>query len=133
VGYDREYIADTIILQAWERGLDKVSRRHIHYKCIDVWRRSERERKAIEGSAIMISMQTNQDNSDHTKIVEDKTLIDQITKSCLYPSERKLIWMRFYNYQTIEEISANIGLPPKEVSKRLDVALYKMRVELMEH
>ena len=58
-----------------------------------------------------------------------KMLIEEVVGK-LSPFERRLIWMRFYDDQTLEEISHNVKLRREQIQAALKVAIYKMRVHL---
>ncbi len=137
--YDRDFIADTIILNAWLKEVPHVSRDYVRNKCISAWRslrreRSRNEKAAKDGATKTDAMSgyyttgpkdlSEQDKQDH------KILIDEATQAVLTPFERRLIWMRYYNGQTLEEISEKVTLRRDQVSKAIEVALYKMRVHL---
>ena len=46
--YDREYIADTIVLNAWLRDVPHISREYVKHKCISAWRKMKREKERNE-------------------------------------------------------------------------------------
>lgn len=126
--FDREFITDTIILQSWEKGIDHPSSTFIHHKCISAWRRRQREERRNE-EFISVAIPVREDDPKEGKEIEDKSTIERAV-SILTPLERKLIWMRFYDNQTLEEISLNAEMKREEVQRALKAALYKMRVEL---
>lgn len=61
--------------------------------------------------------------------VERKILIEEATGK-LSPFERRLVWMKYYDGQTLDEIAHNVRLRREEVQNALKVAIYKMRVHL---
>lgn len=61
---------------------------------------------------------------------ERKMLVEEATQAVLNPFERRLVWMRYYDDQTLEEISEKTTLRRDQVSKAIEVAIYKMRVHL---
>jgi RNA polymerase sigma factor (sigma-70 family) len=128
-GFDREFIADTIIVQAWEKGVPHISREHVRHVCIDAWRKSERERLGRE-RLTEINKVLNRFQQPASDEVDDKELIEQVLKGCLFPTERKLIWMKYWDGQTLEEIAENTGLTRNQVQQRLKVAIYKMQIEV---
>ncbi len=139
--YDRAFIADTIILNAWMKEIPHVSREYVRNKCISAWRSLKRERRGNEeatrsGSVRTTNMVTSQtgvggdnlETSEHAE-VERKILIEEATGK-LSPFERRLIWMKYYDGQTLDEIAANVTLRRDQVQAALKVAIYKMRVHL---
>lgn len=128
--FDREFIADTIIVDAWLKGVLHVSHRYIHNKCISAWRQREQERSRNRELS-MIAMQ-NVPSSPETQPAEfagQKILVDEII-SCLSSYERKLVWYRFWGGQTLEEIAVSVDSSRERVQRELKVALYKMRLYL---
>lgn len=137
VGYDRDFIADTIILNAWQKDVPHVSRAYVKKKCISAWRALKRERVRNEGFIRTHNMviQPRGDELPSTAQKSDEDVIDnkQVVETAtgvLTPFERRLIWMRYYNCQTIIEIAEDVTLRRDLVSKAIEVALYKMRVHL---
>lgn len=128
--YDREFIADTIVVDAWLKGVKHVSYQYIRNKCISAFRQLQRERERNKQFARMIPYRNS--GGPDTKPVETthrKILVEEAV-SCLSPYERRLIWMRFYDGQTLEEIAINVGSRRENVQRALKVAIYKMRVHL---
>jgi len=70
----------------------------------------------------------NLETSEHAE-VERKILIEEATGK-LSPFERRLVWMKYYDGQTLDEIAANVTLRRDQVQSALKVAIYKMRVHL---
>lgn len=138
--YDREFVADTIILNAWMKQIPHVSKEYVRNKCISAWRALQRERKrnkkAAKDGATRLDSMTNERSTTSPKTLseqdkqEHKMLIQEATQAVLSPFERRLIWMRYYDDQTLEEISEKVTLRRDQVSKAIEVALYKMRVHL---
>jgi len=135
--YDRAYIADTIILNAWLKEIPHVSREYVRHKCISAWRTLKRERLRNESAAKEGQVKTDRSSESVTPldkneqdIAERKILINEATQAVLSPFERRLIWMRYYDSQTLEEISENVTLRRDQVQAAIQVALYKMRIHL---
>ncbi len=126
---DREYIADTIILTAWSRGRSTMSRAYVRNKCISAWRTIQRERRRNE-NFLRQQQASSESIEDTSSILGKKDLIQETVKICLTPTERKLVWMRYYNSQSLKEMISNSGMNRDEIQKTLKVALYKMRIEL---
>jgi RNA polymerase sigma factor (sigma-70 family) len=132
--YDREFIADTIILSAWTKEVPHVSKRYVRNKCISARRQMKRERKLNEEAARVGGMRSKpmlvpgtekpeQEESDREMLVEEA--VGKLT-----PLERRLIWMRYWDGQTLAEIAEQVRLNEEGIRQALDVALYKMRVHL---
>lgn len=135
--YDRAYIADTIILHAWLKEIPHVSKEYVRHKCISAWRTLKRERLRNESAAKEGQVKTDRSSESVTPldkneqdIAERKILINEATQAVLSPFERRLIWMRYYDSQTLEEISENVTLRRDQVQAAIQVALYKMRIHL---
>ena len=140
--YDRDYLADTIILNAWLKQIPHVSKEYVRHKCISAWRtlrrevsRNERASKEgrVRGSSTEDSMGSSRSQTKLSRgpveVAERKMLVEEAVGQ-LSPFERRLIWMRFYDDQTQEEIAVKVKLRRDQVSKALEVAIYKMRVHL---
>ena len=136
--YDRDFIADTIIFNAYLKQVPHVSRQYVRHKCISAWRTLRRE--STRNERAFREGRVRGDHIGHTKNnvknrgpeeeIERKILINETTKAVLTPFERKLIWMRFYNDQSLEEISENVKIQRARVQAAIQVALYKMRIHL---
>lgn len=148
--FDREFIADTIILDAWLKSVPHISNKYIRDKCISAWRREERERRANEGAVRCGLTRTNTmimspnegtpttetpaapsaaEDAVNQLSAERAMLVEQAVGK-LNPFERKLIWMKFYDGQTLEQIAKRTTLRRDQVQRALKVAIYKMRVHL---
>lgn len=123
--YDREYVADTIILHSWLRGVDHISHDYVRHKCISAWRQMQRERRKNEESLRL----TPKETPNEEEFVDRKVLVEEAV-GCLSTFERKLIWMRYYDGQKLEEIAEMVTLRRDEIQQALKIALYKMRVHL---
>ncbi len=137
VTYDRDYIADTIILNAWLKEIPHVSKEYVRHKCISAWRTLKRERSRNENAAKQGRVNTDQSvhstgppEKNEQDVLERKTLINEATQAVLSPFERRLIWMRYYDSQSLQEISGNVNLRRDQVQGAIQVALYKMRIFL---
>ena len=135
--YDREFIADTIILNAWLKEIPHVSREYVRNKCISAWRTLNRERTRNEMAALEGRVRTDRSmassaplEKNEQDISERKMLINEATQAVLSPFERRLIWMRYYDSQSLEEISGRVKLRRDQVQSAIQVALYKMRIHL---
>jgi RNA polymerase sigma factor (sigma-70 family) len=147
VDYDREFVADTIILNAWLKEIPHVSKEFVRKKCISAWRTMKRERKRNEeatrvgatrsstmviqpqpGGASKASSAPNAEAGEQEEV--DRKMLVEEAVGCLSPFERRLIWMRYYDSQTLEEIAGNVTLRREQVQQALKIALYKMRVHL---
>lgn len=147
---DREFVADSIILEAWLKDVPHISNTHIKYRCISAWRKHQSEVKHNEGAlragltrststAMIMKPDTVQptpqqgkfddESSSDQATIERKILVEQAVGK-LTPFERRLIWMRYYDDQTLEEIVSRVPLKREQVQQALKVALYKMRVHL---
>lgn len=145
--YDREFIVDTIVLNAWMKDVPHVSRKYVHQKCITAWRALRRERRHNEEAARLGAMKTTSmvvspqpggsSRGEHQvettmssqSVAERKDLVQEAVGK-LSPFERRLVWMRYYDDETIEEIANNVTLRRDQVRQALKVAIYKMRVHL---
>lgn len=135
--YDREFVADTIILHAWMKDVPHVSREYIRNKCISAWRTMKRERRrnkevTILGTRATAHEQTEQpleEDPGGQVHAERKMLVEEAVGK-LNNLERRLIWMRFYDSQTLDEIAEKTSLRREQVQASLKVAIYKMRVHL---
>ncbi len=154
VEYDREFLADTIIMHAWIKDIPHVSRDYVRNKCISAWRTLRRERRrneeAVKEGATrttnMIStqgpagdsstshmFQVSHDSDSDQAQVERKMLVEEaVAKGKLSPLERRLIWMRYYDGQTLEEIASSVPMGRNGVSQAIEVAIYKMKVHIHE-
>lgn len=135
--YDRAYIADTIILNSWLKDIPHVSREYVRNKCISAWRSFKRERSRNEKAAAEGCVKTDRSidkarplEKNEQDVAERKMLIEEATQAVLSPFERRLIWMRFYDSQSLEEISEKVTLRRDQVQAAIQVALYKMRIHL---
>ena len=135
--YDREYIADTIILNAWLKQIPHVSKEYVRHKCISAWRTLKRERSRNKKATLEGRVRTDKSVDAHVPlekneqdIAERKMLINEATQAVLSPFERRIIWMRFYDSQSLEEIAGNVTLRRDQVQAAIQVALYKMRIHL---
>lgn len=153
VEYDREFVADTIIMHAWIKDIPHVSRDYVRHKCISAWRSLRRERKrnekAVREGATrttnMITTPTTGGSSPRGERnpmemtegdqaqTERKMLVEEaVARGKLSPLERRLIWMRFYDGQTLEEIASSVPMGRNGVSQAIEVALYKMKIHIHE-
>jgi hypothetical protein len=145
--HDREFVADTIILKAWMKEVPHVSKDYVRKKCIDAWRMLKRERRrneeaarvgALRTGAMVISPQpgggsksgktsdakgSEQDDMDRKLLVEEA--VGELTHF-----ERRLIWLKYWKGNTLEEIAADTTLRREQVQQAIRIALYKMRVHL---
>ncbi len=132
--YDREFIADTIILNSWLKQVPHISREYVRNKCISAWRTLKREQMRNENASRLKSHKHGagpavshdrgpEEMSDHKSLIQEAV-------GPLSNFERRLIWMRYFDDQTMEEISGRVKLRRDQVSKAIDVAIYKMRVHL---
>jgi len=130
--YDREFIADTIILHAWMNGLDMISKQYIRHKCISAWRQHKREKRRNEeaGHIMRIRHRKSEISEDSEEHIDLKLMVDDIVQRCLSPFERRLVWMKYYDSQTLDEMSEGVRMSIKDIQRALQVALYKMRMEL---
>ena len=128
--YDREFISDTIVVDAWIKGIEHVSYKYIRNKCISAFRQLQRERDRNKNFARMIPYRDL--GGTDTKPVEtiDRKILVEEAVSCLGPYERRLVWMKFYSGQTLEEIAESVESRREDVQRVLKVAVYKMRVHL---
>lgn len=149
---DRDFVADTIILHAWMKDIPNVSRTYIRHKCINALRSLQRERKHNEQafragcqpgteSAMLFEStkktpfksvwppRTKPPSEDESEFIERKDLVQEAVGQ-LTPLERHLIWMRYYDDQTLEEIAGQTTLRRDQIQQALKVALYKMRVHM---
>jgi DNA-directed RNA polymerase specialized sigma24 family protein len=145
--YDREFVADTIILNAWQKEVIHVSKEFVRKKCISAWRSLKRERKrneeaarvgATRSSAMVVQPQPGGSSKSEVPVgaegsgedeVDRKQLVEQAV-GCLSPFERRLVWMKYYDSQTLDEIAGNVRLRREQVQQALKIAIYKMRVHL---
>ena len=128
--FDREFIVDTIIVDAFLKSIAHVSTQYIRHKCISAWRQRERERlRNKELSLIRPQQMSSSPELNPAEFVSRKILVDEVV-GCLSAYERKLVWMKFWKSQTLEEIAHNIGTRRENVQRDLKVALYKMRLHL---
>ncbi len=135
--YDRDFITDTIILNAWLKEIPHVSREYVRHKCISAWRAFKRERARNERATAEGRVRTDRTadtpaplEQNEQDVVERKILVDEATRAVLSPFERRLIWMRYYDTQSLEEISEKVTLRRDQVQAAIQVALYKMRIHL---
>ena len=129
--YDRDYIADTIILNAWMKQIPHVSREYVRNKCISAWRVSKRERQKNENATRLGRTDTieHRQEDEGIETVNRKILVQEAVGK-LTPFERRIIWMRFYDDQTLEEIASQVTLRRDQVLSAIKVAVYKMRAFL---
>lgn len=145
--YDREFVADTIILNAWQKEIPHVSKQFVRKKCISAWRSMKRERKRNEEAArvgatrssVMVTEPqpggTSQPKQDFNaeeggEIQAERKMLIEEAVGCLDPFDRRLIWMRYFNNQTLEEMAGDLPLRRDQIQQRIRIALYKMRVHL---
>ena len=147
VELDRDDIAANIILNAWMKEVPHVSKEYVRHKCIDAGRRLKRERRRNEEAARVGATRTtvmvmtpqpgggskgermsNSEGGDQPQ-VDRKMLVEEAVGK-LSPFERRLIWLRYYDDQTLEDIAKDTTLRREQVQQALRVAIYKMKVHL---
>jgi DNA-directed RNA polymerase specialized sigma24 family protein len=145
--FDRESVAQNIILKAWMKEVPHVSKDYVRHKCIDAWRLLKRERRRNEEAARVGATRTGnmvttpqpggsskseraldaagsgEDEMDRKLLVEEA--VGQITHF-----ERRLVWLKYWKGKTLEEIADETTLRREQVQQALRIALYKMRVHL---
>lgn len=132
--YDREFIADTIILNSWLKQIPHISREYVRNKCISAWRTLRREQMRNENASRVkthkhgVGVNVSPDRGPE-EISDHKSIIQEAVGS-LSNFERRLIWMRYFDDQKLEEIAGRVKMRRDQVSKALDVAIYKMRVHM---
>ena len=145
--YDREFVADSVILKAWMKEVPHVSREVVRRFCISAWRSRQRERRrneefvrvgATRTGAMMNksipggskSGERNHDTEVGDQLKQERKMLVEEAVGCLNEFERKLIWMRYYDGQKLEEIASNTTLTREQVQRALQVAIFKMKVHL---
>ena len=78
----------------------------------------------------MTTAETSSDDERSERNKHDRKMLVEEAVGKLTPFERRLIWMRFYDGQTLEEIAENVTLRREQVQASIKVALYKMRVHI---
>lgn len=157
--YDHEFIADTIILNAWMKDVPVITWDFIRKKCISAWRQKSREQRRNEGAyrsgmtvgAEMISRSaqegdrrtgvskreiSNRSRAENTERMEqvaaERKMLVEDAVGALNSFERKIVWMRYYDDQTLQEIASRTTLRREQVQRALEVAIYKMRVHITD-
>jgi len=127
-GYDREFLADSIIIHAWETETEHISREYVRFKCITAWRKMQKERHKNEAKTELDSVTKTRPLSPEEQVVLKDLIHGTIMK--LSSIERRLVWLRFFAELTLDEIVDQTGLGKSQVQKILMTALYRMRIDL---
>lgn len=122
--HDPESVAQKILFESWQNGVDTPTHRFIKLRCYSALRVYQREKQVIE--------HTNEPGyvapaKTALELHELEQEMGELITRVLSPFERQVIWHRFYNDCTVEEIAKTLGKPVLVVAETIQVALYKMK------
>jgi DNA-directed RNA polymerase specialized sigma24 family protein len=96
------------------------TRKMIHNVCIDHLRSKNREEKALLGYSVVSKEWTKPHYKDYSVLAE------LISKSCLLPTERAVILLRFYENYSIPSIAMCLKTNTTYVRRELQAAIEKI-------
>lgn len=122
--HDPESVAQKILFESWQNGVDSPTHRFIQLKCYSALREYQREQAVIEGAS--------EDNyslpaKSTEELRELESELGELITRVLSPFERQVVWHRFYNESSVAEIAAQLKKPVLLVSETIQVALFKMK------
>lgn len=118
---DPENLAVDIWLDLWTRGVSP-SWTHVHNKCVDAIRRATSHRE--------IALPDGSDITDRRlgETTEPRERLDRVMKCpWLTPTDKSLLYARYYSGQTDETIARVLGHSREKVTKDIAHVLEKLR------
>lgn len=121
--YDRESIAMDIMVESIMNNTPSPSPTFIRNRCVDAYRRRTAEQKAL-------TKVRPPSTENHAMAVERRDSVERLTRT-LSHYERRVIYLRFYEDMTIQEIAKELSIAPKRVSELLMLASVRLQQEAL--
>lgn len=115
---DAEGLALDILLESWSNQISHPSRTFIQHRCYDAIRKMHREEQALHSYVPPDPHNTEESEAKVGRLI-----------MILSPVERKIIWYRFYQDLSIQDIARKVSMQSGTVKEILLAALYKMHQE----
>lgn len=125
--YDRELIADDIILDALTNDIKHTPKGYIFKKCATAYQERKRELEVNKKSLEFHQAESLSVKSDK-EIQALKDVVDKLTK-VLDQDEQRVIWMKYWMDLTLEEICKEMKMRRERVQSIIRIALFKMNQE----